>query len=416
MQRRWNYDDAILPILVVVGAILLVLINLQPVPDVSSEVPADASALPASSAPVASPAPQASEPAATATVIPAAEAAPSAATVTALVETEPVPHDGDAADDPAIWLHPNDPALSTIIGTDKRGGLAVYGLDGAELQYLPDGALNNVDLRYGFELDGEAVTLVAASQRDDNSLALYRVDPASRQLAPIAARRIPTGDAYGACMYRSSRTGRYYYFVNGKNGVVEQYELFASGRAVDARQVRSFDVGSQTEGCVADDQLGWLYIGEEEVGIWKYGAEPDAEADRRMVDGTGASGQLTSNVEGLALLYLDASEGYLLASSQGSDDFVVYARGGDNAYLARFAIGDSAAIDGVSGTDGIDVTNRALSSTLPAGLLVVQDQDNNGEHQNFKLVSWASVAAAAEPPLRVAPDYDPRLPAAAETR
>ena len=44
-----------------------------------------------------------------------------AKTVTATVETEPVPHSGDSADDPAIWIHPTDPAQSTIIGTDKHG-------------------------------------------------------------------------------------------------------------------------------------------------------------------------------------------------------------------------------------------------------------------------------------------------------
>lgn len=42
--------------------------------------------------------------------------------VTATVETDPVPHDGDAADDPAIWVHPTDPGRSVILGTDKRGG------------------------------------------------------------------------------------------------------------------------------------------------------------------------------------------------------------------------------------------------------------------------------------------------------
>ena len=44
--------------------------------------------------------------------------------VTRTVETDPVPSSGDAADDPAIWVHPTDPSLSTVIGTDKNSGLA----------------------------------------------------------------------------------------------------------------------------------------------------------------------------------------------------------------------------------------------------------------------------------------------------
>ncbi|HEV2950851.1 MAG TPA: phytase, partial [Actinomycetota bacterium] len=67
--------------------------------------------------------------------------------VGATVETDPVAHGGDAADDAAIWVHPTDPALSTIIGTDKLGGLAVYDLSGAQLQLLdPARRMNNVDL------------------------------------------------------------------------------------------------------------------------------------------------------------------------------------------------------------------------------------------------------------------------------
>ena len=66
--------------------------------------------------------------------------------VTPTVEADPVPPGGDA-DDAAIWVHPTDPANSTIIGTDKLGGLIVYDLAGREIQSLPDGDLNNVDLR-----------------------------------------------------------------------------------------------------------------------------------------------------------------------------------------------------------------------------------------------------------------------------
>src|SRR5687768_14696287 len=53
--------------------------------------------------------------------------------VTASVETTPVPHSGDAADDSAVWVHPTDPALSRIIGTDKLGGIAVYDLSGRQV-------------------------------------------------------------------------------------------------------------------------------------------------------------------------------------------------------------------------------------------------------------------------------------------
>jgi hypothetical protein len=52
------------------------------------------------------------------------------ALVQATMETQPVSHGGDAADDPAIYVHPTDPAKSAIIATDKKGGMLVYDLSG----------------------------------------------------------------------------------------------------------------------------------------------------------------------------------------------------------------------------------------------------------------------------------------------
>jgi 3-phytase len=305
--------------------------------------------------------------------------------VAATVETAPMPHQGDSADDPAIWVHPTDAALSTIIGTDKLGGLAVYDLSGKQLQYLADGDMNNVDLRAGFLLGGRRVALVTAGNRTNNSIAIYSVDPETRQLENMAVRTINTLEVYGSCMYHSAKTGKLYYFVNSKAGAVEQWELFEASGKVDARKVREFAVGSQTEGCVADDELGRFYIGEEAVGIWRYDAEPADGATRIQVDTADQRGHLTSNVEGLTLIYSQGNTGYLIASSQGNSSYVLYRRA-DNAYVATFTIGAGDGIDAVSDTDGIDATAASLGPAFPQGLLVAQDGKNDGGNQNFKLV------------------------------
>jgi len=339
---------------------------------------------------VACGAPEAAAPSATSSLIP--PAAP--LSVAATVEASQIPHEGDAADDPAIWVHPSDPALSMVIGTDKKGGLAVYDLAGQQLQYLPDGNMNNVDLRAGFPLGSQVVALVAASNRN-NTIALYQVNAATRRLENVAARVISTGAGYGACMYRSPTTSKYYYFVNSEQGEVEQWELFDNGAGkVDAIKVRAFDVGTQTEGCVADDQFGHLYIGEEAKGIWKYGAEPSAGDARTQVDKTGSGGQLKADVEGLTIYDSGGGRGYLIASSQGASTFVIYRREGTNAYVATFEIVAAGRIDAVSQTDGVAVTSANLGPAFPQGLFVAQDGKNDDCHQNFKFVPWHSIAAA----------------------
>jgi 3-phytase len=337
--------------------------------------------------------------------------------VSATVETDPMPTTGEAADDAAIWIHPEDPARSVIIGTDKHAGAAVYDLAGNELQFVSEGALNNVDLRYGFALGGELVDIAAASNRTDESIVVYRIDRDTGFLTNVTAGgRIlndPGGDpkgVYGLCLYRSPFTGKTHVFVNSKGGRVRQWELADDGLGqVTGTLVRDFDVGKQTEGCVADDEEGFFYVGEEAIGIWRYGAEPETGEVRVAIDSTEVGGgHLIADVEGLTIYYESAGVGYLIASSQGSDEYVLYERTGDNAYVGRFRIGDGNGIDATSGTDGIDVSSAALGSLFPRGLFVVQDGNNQEENQNFKLVPWETIANAFTPPLRVDTGYDPR--------
>ena len=149
------------------------------------------------------------------------------------VETEPVDDYGDAADDPAIWVHPTDPSRSLIIGAQKKRGLYVYDLSGKTLQVLPDGRMNNVDLRHGFKLGTSSVAIVAASNRTARTLALYKVDPATRRLVDVALNPIPTGfrDPYGLCLYRSGKTGDLYAFMNdAETGAYKQWRLRAQGK------------------------------------------------------------------------------------------------------------------------------------------------------------------------------------------
>jgi 3-phytase len=317
--------------------------------------------------------------------------------VTASVETAPVPHGGDAADDPAIWVDPDDPARSVVIGTDKLGGLAVYDLAGEQLAYYPGGEPNNVDLRQGFPLGGELVALVVASDAEADALRAYRVDPATRGLVEVTARPLEIGmGASGLCLY-AGRGGKHYAFVSDSSGTVQQWELSDDGTGkVDASKVRTLSLGSTTEGCVADDRHGNLFVAEEDVGIWKYGAEPEAGDARIRVDSVGDSGHLTADIEGLALYEGSDGGGYLLASSQNDNAFVVYQRDGDHAYVATFTIA-AGAIDEVSYTDGIDVTSAALGSAFPEGLFVAQDDDNDDGNQNFKLVPWDAIAPALTP-------------------
>lgn len=316
----------------------------------------------------------------------------------AKAQTDPVPHRGDAADDPAVWVHPTDPARSLILGTDKRGGLAVYSMDGSRRQVVSDGSRpNNVDVLYGFKLAGRSVDIAVASVRARSSrgVKVWAIDPQAGRLSDVTAGGTLAvfggGAPYGLCAYHSVKSGKCYFFVNNSRGQVEQYLLEdAGGGKVAASRVRRFKLKSTTEGCVADDELGHFYIAEESVGIWKFPAEPGGGSRGTLVARVGRHG-LTADVEGLTLYCAAGGKGYLIASSQGSDTFNVYAREGDNRYVLTIDP-KAGRIDDVSDTDGIAATNRPTSRQFPAGVLVVQDGHNTGGNQNFKLYDWRDIA------------------------
>lgn len=328
---------------------------------------------------------------------------------TAKYETTPMPrrNKDDAADDPAIWLNAQNPGESKIIGTDKKGGLAVYDLRGEQLFYYADGAMNNVDLRYGFVLGTDTIDVVCASNRSNQGIAIYKINR-DGSLVNIAARTIISqmqGEVYGFCMYKSPVSGKYFAFVNSKNGEVEQWELVAAGNTVDARLARSFKMNTQVEGMVADDENQTLFIGEEVNGIWRMNAEPDGCEDRsRLANSSEADNEnIYFDIEGLAFYFLPNGDGYLLASSQGNYSYAVYERKAPHKYLGSFRIVDGK-VDGVEETDGIDICSVSLNNDFCHGLLVVQDGFNYNKAfakaQNFKLVSWDDVANLFTPALQ----------------
>ncbi len=367
----------------------------------------------------------------------------------------PDPNNAPDADDPAIYVHPENPEESFVITTFKNGGLRVYDLNGEELQSITPENIryNNVDIAYnvpfrGFVAPGTTVDLAIASDRANDTIAVFTIDPETKQLTELAPGfefpesifGVDDGEAtaYGLATYTSLVDEKTYAFVSQADGnKVAQLEISPGSGAADepivnAKVVRILEVpvpdgedaeDFQVEGMVVDRETGYLYVGQEEFGIWKYNAEPSVGANGNsptLVD-TVERGNIAADVEGLTIYYGEDGNGYLIASSQGDNTFAIYDRAGANSYLGSFAI------DGVEESDGADVINVPLGDNYPAGLLVVQDGSNtpqvvfpdpeDGEIQNFntnfKYVSLADFANIFPnlPPYEPTA-FDPRNPEA----
>jgi len=367
-----------------------------------------------------------------------------------LIDAEPTDAD---ADDPAIYVNPLNPEQSIVIGTIKNAGLQVFNLDAEVIQEINPGGIryNNVDVLYGFQLGGQTIDIAIASDRRNDLLAIFKIDANAvngQYLVDITSSSAsevfstnpvfaPEADeqshTYGLALYKSPVSGKSYVFTSRRNtGDIAQLELVDDGAGgINYNLVRNFtvpasgndDLSPQVEGIVVDQETGFLYLGQEDVGIWKYLAEPDGGTTGRLIDTVKDLGGkvLESDVEGLTIYYTDDGAGYLLASSQGNNTFAVYSREGFNDFLGTFTVGINGEIDGVQESDGADISNIALGSKFPFGLLVVQDGSNDpvvqvnddGEIENvatnFKFIPYENISATFDLVIDTE-GYNPRNP------
>ena len=311
--------------------------------------------------------------------------------VPAAYETDPMAGNGDLADDPAIWVHPNDPAKSLILATNKDEGVYVYGIDGKERQKLLVGKSNNIDLR------GD---LAVASNDGVNALSFFRIDRATQNVTHTGDVKLERIEPYGVCIGRIG--GMLQTAVTFKDGTVDVWPTYDGGSgAVSLGAVRTLKLASQVEGCVFDDENRRIFVAEENTGVWAI--DLDGDAAPVSVDTIAAGHGLVADVEGMSLYLGPNGSGYLVASAQEKDRFVVYDRKPPYAVLGVITVAQSrdGSVDAVTHTDGLDISAKPLPN-FPKGVLVVQDDGNPQKEvsQNFKVVDWRDVEtalAAAKP-------------------
>ena len=59
----------------------------------------------------------------------------------------------------------------------------------------------------------------------------------------------------------------------------------------------------------------------------------------------------------------------------------------------RFVVTDGA-VDGITGTDGLDALGGPVGEAFPEGVVVIQDDVNDVGTQNFKYIDWRDIRAA----------------------
>ncbi|UMQ42245.1 phytase [Chryseobacterium sp. Y16C] len=297
------------------------------------------------------------------------------------VVTETVMYD---TDDPAIWINPLDASQSIIIGTDKdtNGGLYAFNLDGKIInKVLGLKRPNNVDIEYGFELNGQKTDIAATTERETNKVKLYSLP----DLKEVGEFSVFDGETergpMGISMYKNPKTGEIFAIVGRKSGPNDgylwQYKLIEKDGKITGEVVRKFGKYSglkEIESIAVDDEMGYIYYSDEMFGVHQYYADPEKGNEELAVFG---KGDFTSDVEGISIYSTSANTGYILVSNQQKDTFNVYLR--ENPTKGRIAEIPVSTKE----SDGSEVTNVNLGAKFPKGVFVAM---SNGKV--FHLYDW----------------------------
>ena len=308
--------------------------------------------------------------------------------------TEQAVHD---TDDPAIWINPQDPNKSLIIGTDKEngGGLYAYNFEGKIVnKYLDMQRPNNVDIAYDFIYQGEKTAIAVVTERNTNKLRIFKLP----ELTPIDHGGIPVFEGeskedykapMGIALYTQEKDSlkEFYAIVGRKDGpetgYLWQYLLTNQNDTITGKVVRKFGKYSgqkEIEAIVVDNELGYVYYSDETAGVRKYYADPTKGIEELAFF---AQHDVKRDHEGLALYKKKDNTGYLVLSDQQNNSIVLFPREGtagnphEHKAIANIP---------VSAIDGLEITTTPINDQFQEGVLVMM---SNG--RTFHLYNWADI-------------------------
>jgi myo-inositol-hexaphosphate 3-phosphohydrolase len=302
--------------------------------------------------------------------------------VTPVIITDKTPND---TDDPAIWYNTANPEKSLILGTDKgdsTGGIFVFNLEGKLDTALSITNLerpNNIDIEYGFQFQGKTIDIAAFTERGKDMIRVISlpgckfIDGGGIPVFEDDSLRSPMGIA----LYKD-KNNRIFAFVGRKDGPAEgyiyQYQLMANDSAVSGMKVRAlgkFSKKKEIEAIVVDDELGYVYYSDENVGVRQYYADADKGSEELSLFATTG---ITDDHEGLSIYQEKGGKGYIILSDQQANKFHLFSREGtkSNPFDHRLVRIVSAQ---TNESDGSDILNMPLNSNFPKGIFVAMSTD-----------------------------------------
>ncbi|KAF2788243.1 thermostable phytase [Melanomma pulvis-pyrius CBS 109.77] len=311
---------------------------------------------------------------------------------------------GCNAGDPAAWISSTSPGESRVITTttSTRGaGFNVFDPKGKILQHTLAEKPSGVNIVYNFKAGNRNVDLLFAICAhgvsclfEINSTGLIEIISDDRQiLLPIK------NGLKGSEAIHPRNRGSQFVFAN--DDYWSQSDLSsATNGTIQITLVKTFKKGDgEIARCVADDETGFLFFVEQEVGIWRYDLNSDGSKTGHLFAKVG-DGRLLDDAVGLSIIPgNNGKHGFLFVSKKSDNSFLVYKTSPPHDYVMSFTIDEKwkANIDRVTGTNGIAAVRDMLNEEFPHGLFVAQDEvnglplDTEGCPASYKLVSMGDI-------------------------
>lgn len=318
------------------------------------------------------------------------------AVIKPLIVTDTVRFD---TDDPAIWVNKADASKSLIVGTDKNsdGALYAFNLQGTIQKVVPGlQRPNNVDIEYGFNLNGQALDIAVVTERMTHKLRIFSLpdlQPIDQGGLEVFENESGTDfrDLMGIALYKNPADNLIYAIVGRKSGPADgylwQYLLQDDGtghiKISLKRKFGRFSQKKEIESIAVDDELGYVYYSDEGEGIHKYFADPAKGNEQLALFGTTG---FTQDHEGISVYNVGGGKGYLLVSDQQSNRFHIYSREGTKGNPHDHQL-IKTVYTSTQESDGSDVTSLPLNENFKHGLFVAMSTD-----KTFQYYRWEDIA------------------------
>jgi len=249
-----------------------------------------------------------------------------------------------------------------------------------------------VDIAYGLSIENKKIDIAVATERNARKLRVFSlpdmqpIDGGGLRVFEDASDRFPMGIA----LYTRPSDGAIFAIVSAKSGPKQNnlYQYLLQGEAngkVKATLVRKFGNYSdkkEIEAIAVDNELGYVYYSDEQVGIRKYFADPEKGNEELALFG---KADFKEDHEGISIYKTNATEGYLVISNQQENTFNIYSRQGDKNNLHQHSLLTKLNLS-TNFSDGNDVTSISLPG-YPHGLMVAMS-----DNKTFQFYDWQPIA------------------------